>query len=392
MPLWIARRAAPRCVEARPLEDGLDGLRSGSPRRADERVQRNLTQREQTEFWNLVKKSKGRARQPQPARPHAAEEHRPARRSAAEAAPTGERSCDGARPWRYSGAMKPVTVDQPPSPSRRRRSSSSSTSLANHAAVPRPLPDRLEVLGPEARRSGAKAQARVEQRTDVAGLDRVRGAGGRDAAADRRGGDRRRRQAASTRGTYRLDRVAAAAAPGSASSSPSRSCRAANASAPFAHPRLRRTRGQRRIAAPPRQAARRLIGAPACREGEERRDDLAEVLARRALTERRGAPRGGRAPPRGRRPHRAREPRRPRRPRLASSSTARFAIAAQRGRRELEDLIARTPADGLIAGTARSTASSSASAPPARCSPTTTRCSPAPRARSATARRTGSSS
>jgi len=31
----------------------------------------------------------------------------------------------------------------------------------------------------------------------------------------------------------------------------------------------------------------------------------------------------------------------------------RFAIAAQRGRRELEDLIANTPADGLIAGTAR---------------------------------------
>jgi acetyl-CoA carboxylase carboxyltransferase component len=31
----------------------------------------------------------------------------------------------------------------------------------------------------------------------------------------------------------------------------------------------------------------------------------------------------------------------------------RFAIAAQRGRREVEDLIARTPADGLIAGTAR---------------------------------------
>jgi len=31
----------------------------------------------------------------------------------------------------------------------------------------------------------------------------------------------------------------------------------------------------------------------------------------------------------------------------------RFAIAAQRGRRDIEDLIARTPADGLIAGTAR---------------------------------------
>ena len=31
----------------------------------------------------------------------------------------------------------------------------------------------------------------------------------------------------------------------------------------------------------------------------------------------------------------------------------RFAIAAQRFRRDLDDLIARTPADGLVAGTAR---------------------------------------
>src|SRR6476660_10488844 len=31
----------------------------------------------------------------------------------------------------------------------------------------------------------------------------------------------------------------------------------------------------------------------------------------------------------------------------------RFAIAAQRGRRELQELIERTPADGLIGGTAR---------------------------------------
>ena len=31
----------------------------------------------------------------------------------------------------------------------------------------------------------------------------------------------------------------------------------------------------------------------------------------------------------------------------------RFAVAAQRGRREMEELIARTPADGLVAGTAR---------------------------------------
>src|SRR3954453_2555995 len=30
-----------------------------------------------------------------------------------------------------------------------------------------------------------------------------------------------------------------------------------------------------------------------------------------------------------------------------------FAIAAQRGRRELQELIERTPADGLVAGTAR---------------------------------------
>jgi acetyl-CoA carboxylase carboxyltransferase component len=31
----------------------------------------------------------------------------------------------------------------------------------------------------------------------------------------------------------------------------------------------------------------------------------------------------------------------------------RLAIAAQRGRRELQELIERTPADGLVAGTAR---------------------------------------
>ena len=85
-------------------------------------------------------------------------------------------------------------------------------------------------------------------------------------------------------------------------------------------------------------------------EGE--RDDLAELLARRALTEdaaradaveRRHAA-GGRT---------ARE-------NLADLvdpgsfvEYGRYAIAAQRGRRELEDLIDRTPADGLIAGTAR---------------------------------------
>ncbi len=82
------------------------------------------------------------------------------------------------------------------------------------------------------------------------------------------------------------------------------------------------------------------------------REDLAEVLRRRALTEdaarpdaverRHGA--GGRT---------ARE-------NVADLvdpgsfvEYGRFAIAAQRGRREVEELIARTPADGLVAGTAR---------------------------------------
>jgi len=85
---------------------------------------------------------------------------------------------------------------------------------------------------------------------------------------------------------------------------------------------------------------------------EDERTDLSELLERRALSEdgarseaveRRHAA-GGRT---------ARE-------NLADLVDAgsfveygRLAIAAQRGRRELEELIARTPADGLIAGTAR---------------------------------------
>ncbi|HEU4978044.1 MAG TPA: carboxyl transferase domain-containing protein [Solirubrobacteraceae bacterium] len=81
-------------------------------------------------------------------------------------------------------------------------------------------------------------------------------------------------------------------------------------------------------------------------------DELEELLRRRALTEDAARPdavarrheRGGRT---------ARE-------NVADLvdpgsfvEYGRFAIAAQRGRRELADLIARTPADGLIAGTAR---------------------------------------
>jgi hypothetical protein len=59
MPVWIARRAVPavwkrvpwRMVWAVVLWLGAKGR---------ERVEHNLTQKEQREFWRLVKKSKGR--------------------------------------------------------------------------------------------------------------------------------------------------------------------------------------------------------------------------------------------------------------------------------------------------------------------------------------------
>jgi hypothetical protein len=59
MPVWIARRAVPavwkripwRMVWAVVLWLGNKGR---------ERVEQNLTQKEQREFWRLVKKSKGR--------------------------------------------------------------------------------------------------------------------------------------------------------------------------------------------------------------------------------------------------------------------------------------------------------------------------------------------
>jgi acetyl-CoA carboxylase carboxyltransferase component len=84
----------------------------------------------------------------------------------------------------------------------------------------------------------------------------------------------------------------------------------------------------------------------------EEREDLAELLARRAATldgarsgaaERRHAG-GGRT---------ARENVEDLIDPGSFVEYGRFAIAAQRGRRELDDLIANTPADGLIAGTAR---------------------------------------
>jgi acetyl-CoA carboxylase carboxyltransferase component len=87
-------------------------------------------------------------------------------------------------------------------------------------------------------------------------------------------------------------------------------------------------------------------------DGAPDRDDLAELLARRALTE------DAARPDAFERRHEAGA-------RTARENIAdlvdpgslveygRFAVAAQRGRRELQDLIERTPADGLVAGTAR---------------------------------------
>src|SRR4051812_36939928 len=82
------------------------------------------------------------------------------------------------------------------------------------------------------------------------------------------------------------------------------------------------------------------------------RDDLAELLRRRALTEDAARPeavakrheQGGRT---------ARENVEDLVDPGSWVEYGRFAIAAQRARRELDELIANTPADGLLAGTAR---------------------------------------
>jgi acetyl-CoA carboxylase carboxyltransferase component len=86
--------------------------------------------------------------------------------------------------------------------------------------------------------------------------------------------------------------------------------------------------------------------------GEERRDELAELRRREALT------RDEARPDAVRRRHEAGG--RTARENIDDLVDAdsfveygRFAIAAQRGRRELDDLIERTPADGFVGGTAR---------------------------------------
>jgi acetyl-CoA carboxylase carboxyltransferase component len=87
-------------------------------------------------------------------------------------------------------------------------------------------------------------------------------------------------------------------------------------------------------------------------DDEEIRGDLADLLARRALTEDAARPEAvARRHARGRRTARENvadlvDP-------GSFVEYGRFAIAPQRQRRELADLIARTPADGLVAGTAR---------------------------------------
>jgi hypothetical protein len=59
MPLWFARKAAPHVWKRVPWAKvwvvTLWLLKKGR-----DLIERNLTQREQTEFWNLLKKSKGR--------------------------------------------------------------------------------------------------------------------------------------------------------------------------------------------------------------------------------------------------------------------------------------------------------------------------------------------
>jgi acetyl-CoA carboxylase carboxyltransferase component len=86
--------------------------------------------------------------------------------------------------------------------------------------------------------------------------------------------------------------------------------------------------------------------------GNQKRPDLAEVAARRKLT--RDTARGESV--QRRHAGGARSARENIADLVDPGSLVeygRFAIAAQRGRRELEDLISNTPADGLIAGTAR---------------------------------------
>jgi hypothetical protein len=59
MPLWIAKKAAPAVWKRIPWKM-VWTVSLWLANKGRERVQQNLTEKEQAEFWNLVKKSKGR--------------------------------------------------------------------------------------------------------------------------------------------------------------------------------------------------------------------------------------------------------------------------------------------------------------------------------------------
>lgn len=59
MPWWIARKAAPRIWRRVPWKT-VWTVSVWLANKGRERVQANLTQHEQTEFWNLLKKSMGK--------------------------------------------------------------------------------------------------------------------------------------------------------------------------------------------------------------------------------------------------------------------------------------------------------------------------------------------
>jgi hypothetical protein len=58
MPFWIARKAAPQIWKRVPWKMVLT-VSLWLAEKGRERVQQNLTEREQREFWTLLKKSKG---------------------------------------------------------------------------------------------------------------------------------------------------------------------------------------------------------------------------------------------------------------------------------------------------------------------------------------------
>lgn len=59
MPLWIARRAAPAVWNRIPWKM-VWTVSLWLASKGRDRVQKNLTEKEQEEFWSLAKKSKGR--------------------------------------------------------------------------------------------------------------------------------------------------------------------------------------------------------------------------------------------------------------------------------------------------------------------------------------------